>query len=163
MKKVIAFITILFLTQLVFSQDNWVRIAEMEETFALFEIDVAVWINEETGVINFEDTASRSFDEVLFQISYIMTTFDFVLVDQGLSIEDSIIETMIYSYFMPNDSFNGQRNDKYNEAQYHRYDVAMQRQWLIDYFNSNRRIRDDLLFQLFDEHYNKWFPEQKKR
>lgn len=162
MKKIIAFIVVaLFFAQAAFAQDSWVRVEEMEEIFALFEIEVEIWMNEETGVINFEDTTSRNFDEALFQISYIMTAFDFVLVDQGLSMEDSIISAMIYSYFIPNESYNGQRNNKYNESQYHRYDITMERQWLIDYFNSSRRIRDDLLFQLFDEHYSEWFPQQK--
>lgn len=162
MRSFIVFLVMLLASVPVFTQNNWIRVQEIEESFALFDVETEVWVNEEAGVINFEDVSSDSFDDVLFQLSYIMTVFDFVLVDQNLLIEESPIEAIIYSYFRPNEDWTSSaRNNRHDKAQFHRYDIHMRRDWLINFFNSSRRDRDDLLYELYNRHYDKWFANKR--
>lgn len=163
MKKAISILAVLlFIGSILHAQSSWVQLQDIEEMFSSFDIQVDVWHNEGEDVINFEDVASVSFDDVLFQLSYIMTAFDFLLVDENASIEESVVQAVIYSYFRYNKNWQGQYDDRYDDDQFTVYDIYMERDWLIEFFNSGRRERDIMLYNIYDEHYNEWFPPLRK-
>lgn len=135
---------------------EWDRLQDIEEYFSLFEVEVEVWHNEYLGTINFEDDFSKDFDEMLFQWGYLMTAFEFMLEDSGMIFEDTMLEVMVYSFFYVVDP----RVDKYTDPNM-RYDVYMEREWSIEYFQVSRRERQEMLYDLFDEHYMSWFPGKR--
>lgn len=145
MKKVILLICALLLTTSLFGQDDWDRLDEIESYLALWEIEVEVWYNPNTQVLNFEDRFSRDFDDMLFWRNKLMVAFEFMLSDIGQTFEDFDIEAMIYSLFIVASK---------DES---RYDFYMEREWCIRYFNSSRNDRQYLLDVLDEAHYKKWF------
>lgn len=136
---------------------EWDRLHDIEEYFRLFEVEVEVWHNQYLGTVNFEDDFSKDFDDMLFQWGYLMTAFEFMLEDSGMSFEDTEVEVMIYSFFLVVDP----RVDKYTDPNM-RYDIYMERDWSIQYFEASRRERQEMLYDLFDIHYTGWFPAKRQ-
>jgi hypothetical protein len=159
MKKMLAIFTalFLFLAPNLFSQEDvWERIHDIEEYFILFEVEVEAWYNPETMVLNFEDSVSTGFDDMLYQWSYLMQAFEFMMEDGGLRFEELDVGTMIYSFFVVVDK----QVSKY-ESPNHRYDVYMEYEWLVSFFNKSRKQRDSMIYNLFDEHYREWLPQKR--
>lgn len=157
MKKLVIAFLILGIALVSAQNTDWARIHEIEEYFKLFEVNVEVWHNPTLNTINFEDGFSRDFDEMIFQWSYLMTAFEFMLEDSGQVFEDLEIETMIYSLFLVIDN----RVSKHEEPNL-RYDLHMERWWCIEFFQANRRNRQEMIYYLFDEHYALWFPLKRQ-
>lgn len=145
MKKIVLSIYILLLTTSLFGQDDWDRLSDIEGYLSLYEIEVEVWYNPVTRVLNFEDKFSQDFDDMLFWLSYLMSAFEFMLEDSGQTFENLDIESMVYSLFI----LSGK-----DEL---RYDLYMAREWCIRFFNSSRNDRQYLLDLLYEAHYKKWF------
>ena len=159
MKRIILTIAALLMLSIpAFAQapEDWERMPEIEEYFSLFEVEVEVWYNPIDMVLSFEDDYSLDFDDMLFQWGYLMTALEFMLEDSGQIFEDVNIDVMIYSFFVVVDS----RFSKYEEPNM-RYDLHMERNWSIDYFNLSRRERQEMLYDLFDDHYREWFPQKR--
>jgi len=163
MRKIILIITLLVLgftpaiAQNVYT--DLVRVYFLEEHFSLFEISVEVWWDPILMTLEFKDYFSRNFDEMMFQFGLLnlMTAFEFQLEDSGQIFEDLDIKTMIYSFFLIIDD----KVRKYNESNL-RHSLFMERSWCIEFFQSNRREKQEMLCDLFDEHYAEWFPLKRQ-
>lgn len=155
-KLVIISVALILLAAPLMSQDVWLRDSSLEELFSIFEIQVEVWVNEDYTAIKFEDVVSHNFGEMLFQLSYIMVALDFAFDDANIDFEDIGFKYFTYSLFLPNGSSSVKREDRYDEHQYHRYDLFLQDDWLEEYFDSSRRERDAMLLQEFKKQRDTW-------
>jgi len=159
MRKIII-ITLLILRFIpVTAQDvdtDSVRVYFLEEHFNLYEISIEVWWNPVLMTLKFEDYFSRNFDKATFQLGLLrlMNVFEFKLEDSGQIFEDLDvkIKTMIYSFFLVIDD----KVRKYNESNL-RHSLFMERSWCIEFFQVNRQEKQEMLCDLFDEHYSEWF------
>ncbi len=159
MKKITLMILFLLTLSFLSAQqfDSWQRVPFIEEYFKLFEVEVDVWYDIDNLVLNFEDTYSRDFNDMLFQLGYLMTAFNFMLEDSGETFSDMDIETIIYSYFTLTDP-NSSRYYSPNE----KYEIWMTSNWLNKYFYSTRAKKQEMLYTLFEDHYSMWFPELRQ-
>ena len=160
MKKILIiaiFVLLLMIPYAVKAQDNWERMPEVEAYFKLFEVDVEVWFNRQSMTLNFEDTHSRNFDDMLYQWSYLMQAFDFMLEDDDLTLQDLNIRNMIYSFFIIVDPLV----DRYNAPNI-RYDIHMDYNWLLTFFKAGKNQRNGMILDLFNIHYSQWLPKRRR-
>jgi len=160
MKRLIAVILMIMISFFAFAQegDDWYRDQSFEQIFRAYDIQVECWVNDAVGIINFEDITSRSFDDVLFQLGYIMTIFDIIFTESGESFETMGISQIIYSYFI----IKNARYNRYHKDQL-RYDFFMGKDWLNQYYAKTPRDRQRMLLDLFNRYYYEWFPPQQQQ
>jgi len=125
------------------------RWTDVENYLKLFEVDLKVWFDDQTKAFSFDDTSSRNFDEMLFQWTYAMQAIDFMLTDRGIKFEDLKAEKFLYTWYQPAA----------------RYEIVMEKIWLIIYFNPEtaRKDRNDMILKLYDSYYKKWSAALKKK
>ncbi len=138
------------------AEDEWIRDSDLEELFSLFEVEIEAWVTKDFALVNFEDMVSRNFDEMLFQLSYIMVALDFAFEDGDFEFQNTNFQSFIYSLYLPNPTWSGARDDKHDERQYLRYDLFLYRNWLEEYFNASRRERDAMLLEEFRDQRDSW-------
>jgi hypothetical protein len=108
----------------------------------------------------FEESAKSKKDMygILRQTGYLLNTIDFILKDQKISFSDTNVISITYSMFIIVDA----KIDKNSEPNI-RYDVYMDRGWLLTYFYVSSEERNDMLLALFDKYYKQLSPVKQSK
>jgi hypothetical protein len=106
----------------------------------------------------FEDLAGKNTSGILYQTSYLLNTIDFMFSDLKMSLSDTNIMSLTYSMFIINDK----AIDKNKEPNI-RYDVFMDRGWLLAYFYAKQTERNYMLVELFNKYYKQLSPAKQSK
>lgn len=147
--KIFFAIILFFVSLFAFAQvDLFSTNYSFDRAFQMYEIAAQVHVDNQNRTLFFIDTRSRNFDDVLYNLSNITTVLEIILIENRTTIERSGIQTLVYSYF---------------DAQRARYDILMDRDWLINYYSKSSRERHSIMLELFSMYYNYWFPPSNKQ
>lgn len=179
MKKLIFSVILIFIALFSFSQE-WERDYNFEEVLLDdWDVELQVWVMENadgTMTINFEDYYSRDWDDIYYQLAFALLAFEEILYDFDVDFEESDINTLIFSWFEiqkqrpnPPSRFGPQQERSpqpnillgTNESRI-RWDMFMEYDWLIRYFNSrfNRQFR--MIEELTGPVYEEWLDTQEE-
>jgi hypothetical protein len=151
MKKLVVFIVLLLSTTIAFSLKptltpqqkflnsipSYLKAFELNLTFTFIDQD-----------LTFEDLKSKNTSGILYQTSYLLNTIDFMFADLKMSLSDTNIMSITYSMFIINDK----ALDKNKEPNL-RYDIFMDRGWLLAYFYAKQTERNNMLVDLFNKYF----------
>lgn len=120
----------------------------------MFELNLTFSYKDKNLV--FEDLKGKDTSGILYQTSYLLNTIDFMFTDLKMSLGDTDIQSITYSMFIINDS----AVDKNKEPNL-RYDIYMDRGFLLSYFFANKIDRNNMLVNLFNNYFKK-LPQTKQ-
>jgi len=151
MKKLVVFIVLLLAAAVAFplkptltpqqkffnSLSNYLKMFELNLSFSYKDKDLI-----------FEDLKGKDTSGILYQTSYLLNTIDFIFADLKMSLSDTDIQSVTYSMFIINDS----AIDKNKEPNL-RYDIYMDRGFLLSYFFAGNTDRNNMLVDLFNKYF----------
>lgn len=149
MKKIIILI-LLFITSFAFAQ-QWQEVDYLYEYLDLFDLEVKVWYNSQTGVLNFEDIVSEEPQDVIYQLTFSLAAIQFYMEDEDVDYKNLGFDHIFYSYFV---IFNPDEN-RYHDDQL-RWDIDFDKKWLETYFNARSREQEQMILLEFDKAYEKF-------
>lgn len=132
-------------------------IENVQHYFVLFKLNVTPYLTSQQDLI-VEDTNSKNTNGILYQTSYMLSALEFMFSDLRITITDTSLQSITYSMYIIVDS----KIDK-GKAPNLKYDVYMDRGWLMTYFKSDSQERTKMLTKLFDKYYQQWSPTQKSK
>lgn len=146
MKKIVLFLIFVFSAFSVFAQEPESRIQELQNYFKEFQIDPIVHYNPDEEIILFVDANSETPDDVLYQISFMLTAFSFFLDDEDIELDDVEVETIVYRWIIiMNES------KPIDDPDQMPVDITVDEDWLDDFFDSRRNARNTMILEAMSE------------
>jgi hypothetical protein len=157
MKKTILFAALLLVAVVAIAAPKpRTFIQNVQYYFGLFKLDLNPYLVGSDLFL--EDTSTKNANGILYQTSYMLSSVEFMLNDLRITISDTSLQSITYSMFIILDA----KIDKSKEPNL-RYDVYMDRGWLMAYFRADNQERTKMLTKLFDKYYQQWSPTQKSK
>lgn len=133
MKKILCLILLFFLSFSIMADFGSEK--SILDYLKAYEIQIEPIVQEMKDgrlIILLRDNFTQREDEVIFQLTYLLKIFDFIFAEKETTFVESEIETMIYSLPL-------------------HQDFILDYEFLKCYFESNYRIRTEMLIRKVDE------------
>jgi len=144
---------------LLLSLNVWTAPEKFDETLQRYLdlYDVKTKVVLANDILYIEDALSQRSDEMLDQISYILSVIDYMLIDLKIDVEKTTINQIDY---MSADNVAL----KYFDAEATiKYDLIIERDWLVQYFKADKQNRIKMMSGMFKSNFENWTPVQKAK
>lgn len=147
MKRIMAALLCLFLgVGAIAAQESEARVESLQGYFEAFELEPIISYHPENELIVFVDASSETPDDVLYQISFMLTAFEFFLDDFDLELDDLSVETMVYRWVIIMDE-----SKPIDDQSQMPIDVTIDTDWLDEFFGSRRNERNTMILEAMSE------------
>lgn len=147
MKKIYVVLLSVFLAcNAAFAQNASARVDALRDYFEDFELEPIISFQPENDLIAFVDPASETPDDVLYQISFMLTAFEFFLEDFELEIEDLSVDTIVYRWVIIMDELK-----PIDHPDQMPIDIIIDTYWLGEFFGSRRNERNTMILEAMTE------------
>lgn len=157
MKKTIIALILIFVSFFAFAQE-WERDYDFENMLLEdWGVDIQVWTAYSDGVwtVNFEDFQSPSWDDVYYNLAFTLAAFEEILLSNELDFREADVELFIFSWF---ERYNSE--DPYNDETNTRWDIYMDYDWLVRYFNARFNQQYEMIDMVISPVYEEWLDQQ---
>jgi hypothetical protein len=120
--------------------------------------DVKSKVGLENDTLYIEDVSSKRSDEMMLQINYILSVIDFMFSDLKITVEQTPITQISYTSF----DIVDEKVDR-NKPPNLKYWINIGKDWLIQYFKSDKQERIKMMNSMFKANYENWTPTQKAK